>query len=179
MGELASSHEAGGCGGGLEAWVPGVSPQLELRRASKTDFEAVLELACQLADHIQSPRPPLTLQRFEEFYLRPGAPMQLVLAVESYRVVGMISWTITHELYSAEARLYISDLVVSSTARGHGIGRALMNEVAASACAQGVHKLGWEVWRFNETARRFYEKFGGHLDEEALPYVLSLKETES
>lgn len=179
MGELEPGHEPGGSRDGLEAWSPRVSPQLELRRASKMDFEAVLDLAWQLADHIQSPRPPLTLQRYEEFYLRPGAPMQLVLAVESGRVVGMISWTITHELYSAEARLYISDLVVGSTARGHGVGRALMNEAAAWARAYGVPKLGWEVWRFNETAKEFYEKLGGHVDEEALPYVLSLKETES
>jgi GNAT superfamily N-acetyltransferase len=156
-----------------------MNDQLEMRRASKLDFEAVLDLACQLADHIQSPRPALTPQKYEEFYLRPGSPMQLVLAVESDRVVGMISWTVTHELYSAEARVYISDLAVSSSSRGRGVGRALMNEAATWARVHGVHKLGWDVWRFNETAKRFYEKFGGQLDEEALPYVLSLGQPES
>ncbi|MBN9660924.1 MAG: GNAT family N-acetyltransferase [Acidobacteria bacterium] len=149
-----------------------------LRRASEKDFEAVLDLACQLADHIQAPRPPLTMQMYEKFYLRPGAPMQLVVAVEGERVVGMISWTLTHELYSAEARVYISDLVVGAGARGRGIGGALMNEAAAWARAHGVHKLGWDVWRFNETAKRFYERFGAHPDEEAIPYALSLKGSE-
>ena len=89
----------------------------------------------------------------------------------------MIAWTLTHELYSAEARVYISDLAIDVSARGRGIGRALMNDVVAWAGAHDVDKLGWDVWRFNDMAKDFYSKFGGHPDQEALPYVLSLKGT--
>jgi len=54
-----------------------------------------------------------------------------------------------------------------------------MNEVVVWARAHGANKLNWDVWRFNETAKAFYKKFGGRLDEETLPYALSLKETKS
>ena len=45
----------------------------------------MLDLACQLAEHIDAERPQLTPRQFEAFYIRAGAPMQLLLAVESGR----------------------------------------------------------------------------------------------
>ncbi|MGC4049229.1 MAG: GNAT family N-acetyltransferase [Paludibaculum sp.] len=150
--------------------------KLQIRRAATTDFAAVLNLAGELAEHIKSQKPALTAERYEHYYLHPGAPMHLLLAVESGQVQGLISWTVTHELYSADTRLYISDLVVSTSARGKGIGRALMNEAVVWARAHNVEKLGWDVWRFNQQARDFYEKLGGRVDNEALPYVLNLEQ---
>ncbi len=155
-----------------------VSNRLTFRQACAEDFTAVLDLACQLAAHIEAARPPLTAQQFETFYLRPDAPMRLLLAVMHDRVAGMISWTLTHELYSADARVYISDLAVDLAARGRGVGAALMMEVIAWAHAHGADKLGWDVWRHNETAKAFYESIGGHIDPEALPYVLDLQEAQ-
>ena len=148
--------------------------QLTFRQARAEDFPAVLDLACQLAAHIDAERPPLTAQQFDTFYLRPGAPMRLLLAVAQGRVAGMIAWTLTHELYSADTRVYISDLAIDRSARGRGVGAALMTEVTAWARAHGAHKLGWDVWRYNETARAFYERIGGQVDPEALPYILEL-----
>lgn len=149
--------------------------KLAFRRAAATDFAAVLNLACQLASHIEADAPALSPRQFEQFYLASGAPMQLLLAVAGTRVLGMVSWILTHELYSAEARAYISDLVIDPSARGRGVGAALMGEVAARAGAKGAVKLGWEVWRHNATAKAFYARIGGHVDDEALPYVMRME----
>jgi ribosomal protein S18 acetylase RimI-like enzyme len=86
----------------------------------------------------------------------------------------MISWTLTHELYSADTRVYISDVSVINAARGKGIGTALMAEVMAWARAHNVSKLGWEVWHRNFSAMAFYERFGASIDRGAVPYVLPL-----
>ena len=147
------------------------------RWAADTDFEAVLHLACQLAKQIESGAPPLTFAKFERYYLGPNAPMRLLLAVHEGRVVGMISWTLTHELYSADARVYISDLSVDHSARGQGIGTALMAEVKAWARAQHAAKLGWEVWYRNSPAKAFYERLGATIDREAIPYGLALEDS--
>ncbi len=149
---------------------------LHFRRAVASDFDAVLALAVQLADHIDAPRPPLTVGQFDTWYLRAGTPMHLLLAVNQNRVVGMISWTLTHELYSAQARVYISDLAIDAPARGEGVGRALMNEVIAWAGAHGADKLAWDVWRHNITAKAFYATLGGHIDDDAQPHVLALRD---
>lgn len=146
------------------------------RYAAVTDFAAVLDLASQLASHIEATLPPLTVAQFEQYYVGPDAPMRLLLAVQNRRIVGMVSWTLTHELYSADARVYISDISVDHAARGQGIGAALMAQVMAWARARNAAKLGWEVWHRNFTAKAFYERLGASIDSEAIPYVLALKE---
>ena len=105
--------------------------------------------------------------------------MRLLLALRAGQVLGMISWTITHELYSAETRVYISDVSVDREARGQGIGTALMAEVECWARAHNASKLGWEVWHRNNDAKAFYERLGASVDREAIPYVLALENSRS
>jgi GNAT superfamily N-acetyltransferase len=151
---------------------------LTFRYAVATDFEAVLDLASQLASQIEAERPPLTTAQFETYYVNPHAPMRLLLAVHYSRIVGMISWTLTHELYSAHTRVYISDVSVDHAARGQGIGAALMAEVKAWARAHNASKLGWEVWHRNFDAKAFYARLGASIDEEAIPFIHALKDEE-
>jgi GNAT superfamily N-acetyltransferase len=151
-----------------------LSDQLNFRWAQAGDFDAVLGLASQLAVHIEAAPPPLTRRRFETWYVGDDAPMRLLLARRGTSVLGMIAWTLTHELYSAEARVYISDLAVDRTARGQGIGASMMALVMAWARSRGASKLGWEIWHKNLTAKTFYESLGASMDEETLPYGLAL-----
>lgn len=149
--------------------------KLAFRYATAEDFGSVLELASQLAIQIEAEIPPLTTAQFEAYYLRPHAPMRLLLAIHKSRAVGMISWTLTHELYSADTRVYISDVSVDRSFRGQGVGAALMDEVKAWARANDASKLGWEVWHKNFAAKAFYERLGASMDEEAIPYALTLQ----
>lgn len=147
---------------------------LFFRPAEAGDFEAVSALSAQLARHIEAPMPSLTEARFVARYVGPEAPMHLLLATAGDRVCGLIAWTVTYELYSGDARAYISDLVVDTAARGHGTGGALMAEVTRWARARGIAKLGWDVWYRNDTAMAFYENLGANRDREALPYVIEV-----
>jgi GNAT superfamily N-acetyltransferase len=149
---------------------------LSFRRAEVSDFETVLDLASQLANHIEEEVPPLTVAQFQRYYVDPRAPMHLLLALHDGRVVGMISWTLTHELYSADTRVYISDVSVDRSFRGQGVGAALMAQVNVWARVHNATKLGWEVWHRNFGAKAFYEKLGASIDQEAISYVLRLKE---
>lgn len=147
---------------------------LSYRPAGADDFDAVQDLSAQLARHIEAPLPALTPAQFAARYVGPDAPMHLLLAADGARVLGLIAWTVTYELYSADARLYISDLVVASEARGRGIGGALMERITVWAAARGIAKLGWEVWHRNESAIGFYESLGAARDREALAYVIEV-----
>jgi len=147
---------------------------LSFREAEEADFPAVVDLATQLANHIQEAAPPLTLKNFVDFYLAPHAPMRLLLAVIEGRVVGLIAWILTHELYSAERRVYISDVSVDKAVRGRGVGTALLAHVAQWARDHGAAKMGWEVWHRNAEAKAFYQKLGAAVDREAIPYGLTL-----
>ncbi len=152
---------------------------LHLRQATQTDFDAVLNLATQLAHHIEAPAPPLTLAQFQARYLGDPPAMHLLLAVQHERVVGLVAWVLTHELYSADTRVYISDLAVDDAARGLGVGTALMAQVKDWAHRHGAAKLGWEVWYRNDSAKAFYASQGAEIDSEAVAYVLDLSEAMS
>lgn len=151
-----------------------MSEGLSIRKAQAGDFDAVRGLAEALAAHIEEPPPPLTLERYLDFYVRDHAPVNLFLALQDDRVVGMIAWILTHELYSADAGLYISDIAVHADARGEGVGTALMAHARTWGRAHGVAKLGWDVWKNNTTAMKFYQRLGAVVDTEAVPHLLKL-----
>jgi GNAT superfamily N-acetyltransferase len=102
--------------------------------------------------------------------------MHLFVALRGDPVVGMIAWVLTHELYSARACVYISDIAVHVEARGQGVGKALMVWAKAWGSAHGVHKLVWDVWPRNVTALSFYEHLGAVIDSEAITHVLTLED---
>jgi GNAT superfamily N-acetyltransferase len=153
-----------------------MTSELSFRWAAASDFEAVLDLAAQLAISIEEKVPPLTVAQFEMYYVTPDAPMHLLLAVRDGGVVGMISWTLMHELYSADTRVYISDVSVDRSARGQGVGAALMAQVSAWARRHNAAKMGWEVWHRNFRAMTFYERLGASINQESIPYVLEFKD---
>jgi GNAT superfamily N-acetyltransferase len=148
--------------------------ELSFRRAQPRDFTAVRSLAEELAAHIEAPLPPLTLERFLSFYVNDNAPMHLLLALRGDRVLGMIAWVLTHELYSADACVYISDVAVHAAERGQGIGKALMAQAEAWGRAHGAQKLAWDVWERNFTAKAFYERLGAVINREAVTHVLTV-----
>jgi GNAT superfamily N-acetyltransferase len=147
---------------------------LSFRRAQARDFTAVCGLAEELAVHIEAPLPPLTLERFLTFYVNDDAPMHLLLALRGDRVLGMIAWVLTHELYSADACVYISDVAVHAAERGQGIGKALMAQAKAWGRDHGAQKLAWDVWERNFTAKAFYERLGAVINREAVTHVLAV-----
>lgn len=148
--------------------------ELSIRRAEASDYAAVRRLAEALAAHIEEPPPPLRLERYLAFYVRENAPVHLFVALLDNRVVGLIAWILTHELYSAQAGMYISDIAVHADARRKGVGSALMTKAKEWASDHGVTKLGWDVWKHNASAMQFYAGLGATVDSEAVPHLLRL-----
>jgi GNAT superfamily N-acetyltransferase len=56
--------------------------------------------------------------------------------------------------------LYLEDLFVRPAFRGHGIGKALLRELATIAVARGYGRIEWWVLDWNEPAIGFYRKLG-------------------
>lgn len=53
---------------------------------------------------------------------------------------------------------YLQDLFTAPEARGHGVGRALIQAVADWARERGCVRVYWHTHDSNETARRLYDK---------------------
>jgi len=60
----------------------------------------------------------------------------------------------------ARKRVYIHHVSVQASARGRGVGSALLRQVEAEAIAGGVTNIALDTWSANELARRFFEARG-------------------
>jgi GNAT superfamily N-acetyltransferase len=61
---------------------------------------------------------------------------------------------------------YLEDLFVADTARGMGVGRALITDLQSLARARGWHRLYWHTDQDNARARALYDSIvpsDGHL----------------
>jgi GNAT superfamily N-acetyltransferase len=62
--------------------------------------------------------------------------------------------------------IYLEDLFVKPEARGSGLGKALLAELAVLALARDCARLEWSVLDWNAPAIGFYKKLGARLMDE-------------
>jgi ribosomal protein S18 acetylase RimI-like enzyme len=106
-----------------------------------------------------APLPPEVAER-----LIPGLrahPTTLIfLAHRDGQAAGIATCFRGFSTFHAQPTINIHDLAVLPEHRGTGIGRQLLEAVAARARALGCCKLTLEVQENNTRARRLYESFG-------------------
>jgi GNAT superfamily N-acetyltransferase len=79
-----------------------------------------------------------------------------------------VAYALYWPIYDSELgapSLFLSDLMVVEAARGRGIARDLVAEVARRTRAHGIPRLVWEVLEGNSRARAFYRKIAREYDE--------------
>jgi GNAT superfamily N-acetyltransferase len=88
----------------------------------------------------------------------PAPRFEALIAERTNVPVGYaLFWPIYDSELGAPS-LFLSDLMVAEQARGAGIARDLMAEVARRTIERGMPRLVWEVLEANTRARAFYRK---------------------
>ena len=90
--------------------------------------------------------------------LRRHPDAAVFVADEEGAIVGRLS--VARDPHSASRHVADLGLMVASTHRRLGIGKALLEQAAAWARDAGVSKLELHVFPWNEPAIRLYEQFG-------------------
>jgi len=91
--------------------------------------------------------------------LDPAAPIFARLAERDGAVVGFSVCVVHDATWSLGPVCYLEDLFVAEAARGHGIGRALIEDLLARGAAGGWARLYWHTEATNAAARRLYDGF--------------------
>jgi GNAT superfamily N-acetyltransferase len=79
---------------------------------------------------------------------------------------GFAFYFFNYSTWKGRPGLYLEDLFVQPEYRGLGIGKALLERVAAVAVENGCPRLQWEVLDWNTPAIDFYRAMGAEfLDE--------------
>lgn len=151
---------------------------IRIRRAVAADIPTLLELMQRLAEFerydgdFAVSAGTLRAQGFE----RDPPDFYAIVAEtpDAHGVLlGMLVYYLIPFTFRARPTLYIKELYVAESGRGHGIGEALMRAAAREAVALGCASIKWQVAEWNTNARTFYERLGATADHLWVDYALS------
>ena len=139
-----------------------------VRAATAADVPQILAFVRALAVYERAPAGAVTAT--EEGLLRDGFGPQpfyeCLLAEQDGQPAGFALFFFNYSTWRGQPGVYLEDLFVLPELRGQGIGRALLERVAAAAVARGCLRMQWEVLDWNRPAIDFYRAMGAEfLDE--------------
>jgi len=144
--------------------------KIHLRDAVPADVPTILALITELAIF---EREPDAVVATEADLLRDGfGPKKRFscrVAELDGRVVGFVLWFFSYSTWLGRAGIYLEDLYVAESARGHGLGRRLIVDMAQVAVRHDAQRLDLSVLEWNP-ARGFYERLGIQPRADWLPY---------
>lgn len=92
--------------------------------------------------------------------LDPSSDMFCRLAELNGAVVGFTVSVLHPSSWTLTPTCYLEDLFVDPKARGHGLGRALIDDLVSLGRDKGWSRLYWHTKQSNDTARRLYDRYG-------------------
>jgi GNAT superfamily N-acetyltransferase len=96
----------------------------------------------------------MTWARFFDGY----EPMEALVAERSGQLLGLAHFLFHRTTISVESICYLQDLFTLESARGKGVGRALIEEVYRCAKRAGSTRVYWQTHESNATAMQLYDK---------------------
>lgn len=144
---------------------------LRLRAATPDDVPLVRELIEGLAEyerlrHECHATDALLTEAL--FGARPYA--EVTIAEWEGEPAGFALYFHNFSTFLARPGIYLEDLFVRPSHRGRGIGKALLQHLAALAVARGCGRLEWSVLDWNVDAIGFYERLGARPQDEWTVY---------
>ncbi|MES2043109.1 MAG: GNAT family N-acetyltransferase [Pseudomonadota bacterium] len=101
--------------------------------------------------------PTITATTWQRF-LDAAEPVHALVAEQDGALIGLTHY-IFHRSTTAIAPIcYLQDLFTNEAARGHGIGRALIEGVYARAQEAGASRVYWQTHETNATAIQLYDR---------------------
>jgi GNAT superfamily N-acetyltransferase len=132
-----------------------------IRKATPADVPQILAFIRALAAY---EREPDAVSATEAGLMRDGFgpnPFYFCLIAEHDGVpAGFALYFFNYSTWNGCPGIYLEDLFVPPEFRGFGIGKALLQQVAAIAQEKGCPRLQWEVLDWNTPAIDFYRAMG-------------------
>ena len=139
-----------------------------IRPATPLDVPLILRFIRELALYEREPEAVLAT---EADLLRDGfgtgpKRFRCVIAEHDCQPAGFALFFDSYSTWRGHHGIRLEDLYVTPSARGQGIGRALLQHLARVAIAEGCPRLEWDVLAWNEPAIGFYESLGAAIQTE-------------
>ena len=141
-----------------------MTPEFTIRAAQRGDVPEVLRLIGALAEYEKlSDMLVGTEAMLAEQMFGPRPAAECLIAERGGRAVGFALFFTTFSTFLCQPGLYLEDLFVEPEARGLGMGKALLQRLAALAVERDCGRFEWRVLDWNEPSIRFYESLGARI----------------
>jgi GNAT superfamily N-acetyltransferase len=143
-----------------------VPAELQIAPIEATEFESLLPLIAAYQRFYEVGE--VDEERNRAFFRRFIAPSEDGMLLGARDSGGMLGYACLYWHFSslsATESVLMNDLFVSEAARGHGVGRALIEASAAVARERGAAHLEWATAPDNLTAQRLYDSTGAERSE--------------
>ena len=132
---------------------------MPIREATPADVPEILAMIHELADYEKAPHEVVAtpgLLRDALFGPDPAVYALMAEDDETGAVVGFALWFRNFSTWLGRHGVYLEDLYVRPSHRGHGYGKALLQELARIAVERGYGRFEWWVLDWNTPAIDFY-----------------------
>lgn len=147
-----------------------------IRKGTRDDLPRVLELIKELALYERAPHEVTnTVALMEKDGFGPNPIYGLFVAETARGIVGISVYYWRYSTWKGK-RLYLEDIVVTESERGHGYGKLLFDRTMQHALDEDCSGMLWQVLEWNEPAINFYRKYNARLDGEWINCTLERDE---
>lgn len=156
-----------------------VAGAVRVRFATADDAALIVQLVRELTAYQKEPleNVKLTEADIRRDAFGPAPRIETILAEADGKACGFVVFFHNYSTWAGRHGIYLLDVYVRDWARGLGVGRRLMAEMAAIARERGSLKLDLSVLHWNPAAE-FYEHLGFVAQTQWRDYRLSGMELE-
>ena len=142
---------------------------LTLRPAVPADAPLILQFIRELAEYEREPQAAVATEADILRYAFSEHPLVYVTMADwDDQPAGFALWFLNFSTWEGKPGIYLEDLFVRPALRGKGIGKALLQDLAATAVKEGWTRFVWQVLDWNTPAIEFYEAHGAKVLREWL-----------
>ena len=139
-----------------------MSDDIRIRAVARDDYDEWLPLwqgynAFYGRSGATAVAPAITAATWGRFF-DAYEPLWALVAEREGALVGLVHFLYHRHTNMIAPTCYLEDLFTAETARGRGVGRALIEAVYARAKADGLTRVYWHTHESNETAMRLYNQ---------------------
>ncbi len=130
-----------------------------IRAALPSDEATWRKLWRAYCDFYRAQLPEDVATRTWQRILDPDSAVMCIVAEVDGQVYGFANCVVHENTWETQAVCYMEDLFVTPSARGHGLGTALLEWLRNAMRAEGWARVYWVTKSDNVPARRLYDRF--------------------
>ena len=132
-----------------------------IRDAARSDAPRILKFITDLAVYEKlGDEAQATVGDIERDLFGPSPKVFCQIAEWNGEPAGFALWFYTYSTFLGRLGLWLEDLFVDPDMRGHGLGKALLVDLAQRCVREDLGRLEWNVLDWNRPSIEFYQSQG-------------------